>query len=137
MKVYVAGASKEPDRVSAAMRWLRNAGHTITLDWLAAIEKAGAANEGLSDEDRRYYAAEDLAAVAEADVIWLLAPENASTGAWVELGYAIAIRDCDDKSAGAPLIVVSGPARMRCIFASFANYETDTDNLAYLWICER
>jgi hypothetical protein len=108
----------------------------ITLDWLAAIEKAGASNEGLGDGDRRSYAADDLAAVEEADFIWLLAPENASTGAWVELGYALALRDRIDGRTR-PRVAVSGPARMRCIFAALANYESDSDAQALAWLVER
>lgn len=135
-RIYVAGASKEPTRVRDAMGCAREAGFDLTLDWLAAIEKAGAANEGLSDGDRRHYAADDLAAVADADFVWLLAPDNASTGAWVELGYAIALRDAIGSSPR-PRIVVSGRARVRCIFAAFADYESDNDANALAWLTER
>lgn len=127
MRIYVAGASKEPERVRAAMTAVQMHGHTLTLDWLAEIEAAGAANEGLSDDDRRRYAEADLCAVANADVVWLLAPEAPSAGCWVELGYAMAWR---------PLrIVVSGPARERCIFAALADVEVDDDAEALRAIC--
>lgn len=125
LRIYIAGASKEPERVRAAMAAARFGGFDITLDWLAAIQNAGAANEGLDDAERRRYAFEDCAAVRAADVVWLLAPENASTGAWVELGFAIAL---------GKRIVVSGPARTRCIFAALADHETDLDERALAWI---
>lgn len=133
LRVYVAGASKEPERVRAAMDAARCAGFVVTLDWLAAIEAAGAANEGLDDGQRRHYAAEDLAAVESADVLWLLAPGNASTGAWVELGYAIALRD-QVGATSRPRIAVSGAARTRCIFAALADYESDHDEHALEWL---
>lgn len=132
LRVYVAGASKEPERVRAAMEAVRAAGFKITLDWLAAIEEAGAANEGLSDEDRRRYAKEDLRSVQRADVVWVLAPESTSTGAWVELGFALAIRDgCGWNDLA---IVVSGAARTRCIFAALADAEFDSDEEALAWV---
>jgi nucleoside 2-deoxyribosyltransferase len=124
VRIYVAGASKEPQRVRWAMDGVRDLGCELTLDWLAVIDAAGAANEGLNDAERRKYARADLAAVRCADLVWLLAPDNASTGAWVELGYAVA--------CGVP-IVVSGRARTRCIFASLgAEFDEDIDALAYV-----
>lgn len=134
MRVYVAGASKETTRVRWAMDAIRAAGHEITCDWLAAIEEAGASNEGLSDDDRRRYAREDLDAVLAADVLWLLAPWNASTGAWVELGCALGVATIEVGLA--PIIIVSGPARMRCIFAALADQEHDTDGAALAAVLE-
>jgi nucleoside 2-deoxyribosyltransferase len=119
MRVYVAGASKEPGRVRAAMDAVLAAGAEVTLDWLDAIEKAGASNEGLDDETRTLAAEADLEGVADADVVWVLAPEAQSAGCWVELGYALALRK---------LVLVSGPARVRCIFGALAHeYDEDGD----------
>lgn len=120
LAVYVAGASAERERVRRAMDAVRAEGWHLTLDWLAVIDAAGAANEGLDDRTRFLAAHEDLQAIRHADVVWLLAPEAQSTGAWVELGYALA--------QYLP-VVVSGPASRRCIFASFAD-EHDTDEAA-------
>lgn len=127
MRIYVAGASKEPERVRAAMTAVQMHGHELTLDWLAEIETAGAANEGLCDADRIRYAEADLRAVADADVVWLLAPEAPSAGCWVELGAAV--------TRGSAYIVVSGPARVRCIFAALADVEVDDDAEALRAIC--
>jgi nucleoside 2-deoxyribosyltransferase len=121
LRVYVAGASKEPERVRWAMDSLRSAGCKVTLDWLAVIEKAGSANEGLSDAQRARAAHDDLVGVQVADVLWVLAPENTSTGAWVELGYALAL---------GTIVVVSGHARTRSIFAALAGHEFDSDDEA-------
>jgi hypothetical protein len=119
LAVYVAASSREMPRARWAMDALRAAGVRITCDWVAAIEAAGAANEGLTDEQRRRYASEDLYGLRLADVVWLLAPETPSAGAWVELGYAMAWRHLR--------IVVSGPSRVRCVFAALADLETDRD----------
>jgi ribosomal protein S27AE len=124
-RIYVAGASKEPARVRAAMGAVVLLGWTLTLDWLAVIESVGAANEGLTDKQRRHHAREDLAAVDSAHVVWVLAPEGPSTGAWCELQRAIDLREFRPERS--PSLIVSGPGRARCIFASLADLETDSD----------
>lgn len=135
MKLYIAGASKEPERVRAMMEAAEALGFELTLDWLHVIEveQGGAANPAC-DVLRRRFARDDLRAVREADIVWVLAPENASTGSWCELQHAIDMRDwvprIDRRLGLLPLVLVSGPARLRCIFASLADYEYDTDEVA-------
>lgn len=130
MKLYIAGASREPERVRAMMEAAKALGFDLTLDWLAVIEAVGAANEGLTDEQRRHHAREDLCAV-DADVVWVLAPSVPSAGAWCEMQRAIdRVEFGPPRERGGPLLVVSGPARLRCIFASLADYEYDTDEVA-------
>lgn len=124
MKIYIAGASAEPERVQRAMDAARQLGYEVTLDWLAVIKAVGAANDGLSVGERQKYALADLGAIYRADVFWLLAPENASTGAWVELGYAIAVE------ARLENVVVSGPGAAKCIFVELADVVAPTDELA-------
>ncbi len=131
MRIYIAGASAEPERVQRAMDASRKLGLEVTLDWLAAIRAAGAATP--SDANvRRACALADLQAIDRADVVWLLAPENASTGAWVELGYAIALRS--DRSLLRPLraVIVSGPGAAKCIFAELADALFASDEAALL-----
>jgi nucleoside 2-deoxyribosyltransferase len=124
MRVYVAGASKEPERVRRAMSAVLAAGCELALDWLAVIEAVGLSNEGLTDAQRIAASGVDLDAVEDADLVWVLAPESQSAGCWVELGYAL---------AGGKMVIVSGPARTRCIFASLAvEFETDDHAIAYL-----
>jgi len=131
--IYIAGASKEPERVRAAMTAATKLDLEITLDWLQVIETAGgAANEGLDDEERRRYSRADLDAVHRADWVWLLAPEPASpsAGCWVELGYALALFDTRGRLALGmhhPRIIVSGRGRAKSIFCSLAEREFDTD----------
>lgn len=133
LRVYVAASSREMDRARAAMTALRMHGVEVTVDWVAAIEAAGAANEGLSDEDRQRYAREDLDGVCVADVVWLLMPTTPTAGAYVELGYALARREVqDDSDCTRTPIVISGPGQERCIFAALADrcVATDADALA-------
>lgn len=124
LRVYVAGSSAEPQRVRAAMDAARGAGCELTEDWLAAMEEAGTANEGLTHEQRRRYALADLRGLEAADVLWVLAPETHSIGVWVELGYALAGRAWGAMPGG---IVVSGPASARSIFCALADRECPTD----------
>src|SRR5262249_23058209 len=134
MKIYIAGASSEPERVRAAMDAARKLGFEVTVDWLAAIAEAGAANAGLSVADRIKYANADRAGVENADIVWLLAPAGSSTGAWVELGYALGLRS--DRTMLRPLwqTIVSGPAQDRCIFAELCDlkFREDAEALAHL-----
>lgn len=130
MKVYVAGASAEADMIALYMDRLRAAGLEITHDWVAGLKAniaAGKPDALLSAEERAQYAETDLDAIAEADVFWLLAPENASTGAWVELGYALSYQD-------GLSIVVSGAARRRCIFVSLADSQFEAHDTACEYI---
>jgi hypothetical protein len=115
MKIYVAGASANMDEIVRYMNALRDMDHVITLDWTKMIQEAGSASPD-DDKTRIKSANIDLKGVMQADALWLVQPENASTGAWVELGYALGIRNLAKIK-----IVVSGPSK-RCIFADLADY---------------
>ena len=90
MKFYLAGASKEVDRAKAVMNGLRALGHTITHDWTEEVEKYK--DTIPSDEILSKCALQDFRGVCDADRFILLVPENqnATIGAYVELGMAIA-----------------------------------------------
>ena len=124
LRAYIAGASAEADRVRHWMDQVEcQPDMQLTLDWLAAIEAhGGLANQGLSDDDREAVSAANWRAIQEADVVWLLAPQLPSAGAWVELGLAIA--------SGRVRVLVSGPARLRSIFCALAE-EHDSDHEAW------
>jgi nucleoside 2-deoxyribosyltransferase len=96
---------------------------TLTHDWLAAIAQAGNANHGLSDPERRDYATADLCAVKACDVLWLLAPETVTRGAWLETGYALAL---------GKRVVVSGNGT-QSIFCALG-YEVSDDLGAFNYI---
>jgi len=142
VRIYIAGASKEPARCREAMTMAKKLGLEITLDWLAVIEAEGAANEGLDDEKRQRFSRADLDAVRRADWVWVLAPAltSSSAGCWVELGYALAVFDKNlhvmfsTHPVAGPRIIVSGPGRVKCIFTSLAEkeFETDLEALAFI-----
>jgi hypothetical protein len=89
MKIYVAAASSEMERAEKWMAALRSAGIEVVSTWPEVIRKVGSANPmGASREDRAMWASTDLAEVSSADVFWLLLGKPTS-GAWVELGYAV------------------------------------------------
>lgn len=141
-KSYVAGSSKELPRCRAAMELLAFAGVKQTVDWISAIQKDGVANEGLDEAKRRRYAEDDFRGVAEAEIIWLLASDKPTTGSWVELGIVLALERVQaaptnmDGETYSRIIVVSGAARHRCIFASMADYEFDDDLEAAVFLLE-
>ena len=114
MKIYVAGASKEIDLIEQFIAKLKAAGHTITHDWTVDVRREG----GGSPNDptvRRTCALQDLKAVEECDLFWLVKPAetSTSTGAWVELGCAL--------SDPAKYTVASG-ASEKCIFADLVDH---------------
>lgn len=139
MKVYVAGPSSEPERVRSIMDMVTAYGWTVTHDWLKVIEEHGHADPA-SREARSQVAADDLYGIAEANIFWLLAPEKRGMGleprftnAWVELGYALALRqrDCD-------YAIVSSGVTGACIFASHGmEFPDDQSAWAHLRRLER
>lgn len=121
LKIYLAGASKDLAELKPLLRELREMGHEISHDWTVDIEAAGSA----SPDDRgacALSAMRDLRAVRDADVVWLRAPKatSTSTGAWVEVGAAIA--------SGVP--VVSSGDVSRCIFSELFARRFDNDDEA-------
>jgi nucleoside 2-deoxyribosyltransferase len=133
VRIYLAGASANIAVCEYWMAQLRTRGHTITLDWTVPIREnaaAGRTDAALSVVEKRHYARADLDAIKSADMVWVLAPAGPSTGAWVEMGYALALRP----TSLAPWLVVSGP-HDRCIFASLASQTFSDHAQAFDWIC--
>lgn len=124
MRVYIAAASREPERVRAAQAILRELGIELACDWLAPIEEnlaRGVVDADLSLEEQARHAGADCAAIAGADLLWLLAPEQPTTGAWVEYGLA--------RGLGKPTLV-TGPSASRYLFCALADFRADTDAAA-------
>jgi len=134
LRLYIATASNPLEEAERRIADARAAGFEITHDWTKDVRSAG--NASLDDPRIRTSAAKaDLRGVETADVVWLIQPENASTGAWVELGYALALKEAENSKHAAkrPRIVVSG-ASTRCIFADLADDRfTDHDD-AFVFI---
>lgn len=131
ISIYVAGSSdiSERPRVRAVMNAVAALhGAHLSLDWLAAVEKAGSANAGLTHEQRATHAREDMAAILTSDVLLLLVPTAPSAGCWVEMGVALAIA----RSVTTLSIVCSGNTE-RSIFCALG-VEMADDEVAVAYI---
>lgn len=110
--VYVAASSHEMDRARVAFSAVKAAPElSLALDWIAQIESVGVANFGLSIDDGSRYAEPSVEAVKACDVFVLLMPSTPTSGAWFELGIAVA--------CGKPLVVAGDPVPVS-IFGSYA-----------------
>ena len=132
--VFVAGASAEPDRVRWAMEQVLAHGWILAHDWLDDIKRCGVPDEELSRTMRQNTSIYLHDRIQNADALWLLAPEEPSTGAWVELGLAIAEATRRERAGGRDLhIVISGSECDRCIYASLGlGYGNDLGGLLAL-----
>ncbi len=96
-RIYVAGKFEDVDRVRAVQEVLREAGHTITLDWTR-------------DDDgfTAVQAYRDLLAVQKAEILVFVAYEKLQfKGAYVEMGAALIL--------GKPVYVL-GDGIDECLF---------------------
>lgn len=119
--IYIAGSSAEPARVRWAMDAINaTPGLRVAHDWLASIERGAPANAELSLAERRTYAADDLRAVHAAAVVWFLAPEKPTRGAWLEVGYALAL---------GKVVIVSGDTAQSIFCALAVECSCDADAL--------
>lgn len=125
LRIYVAGASAEVDMCAEFIGRLRDAGAVITHDWTPSVlAYRGMADEAMSEVVRMSSVSADLAGVGMAELLWMLVPEGATIGAWVELGYA--------RGRGIP-VHVSGPHSRRTIFTEFCtHHEAHEDAFRYL-----
>lgn len=128
--VYLAGASADLETCERYRDRLRAAGLEIARDWMADIREnaaRGRPDHEIPADERKAYAESDLRGVYACDVFWLLVPSNASIGAWVEFGWALATRALRQLQAGEwnrrPLIIASGP--WRSIFTDLVRREDD------------
>jgi len=124
-RIYVAGASSERQtRAKPVITALQKVGHIITFDWTISVDQCCGVDGNtplidVSENVLRAAASNDYKGVVEADTVVLLAPQNFSTGAWVELGIAIGL---------ARSIFIGGDVS-KCIFALLPNcirYESDS-----------
>lgn len=124
-RVYVAGSSHELARARRWMDRLREEGFEITHDWVTEIENVGQANPpDATPQQRHDWAVNDLNRVADADILWLLAPaEGEGRGAYAELGTAYTLgRE----------IVVSGPTKQSIFCALGEEFPDDEAAFAYI-----
>lgn len=124
LSVYVAAASAELERAESAIRWLeRTPGLRCAHDWTVAVRELGAFPRDAVVRHR--HAEADLEAIRSSAVFWLLAPRERSTGAWVELGVALALR----RERGTPGVLVSWHGAY-CLFLEHADVVQATDENA-------
>jgi hypothetical protein len=130
--LYLAGASSELDRILPLVQVIDGIrGVRLVRRWWELVLKHGGGNPPeLTHETRFEYASQDLAAVAESDVLWLLYPDRPSVGAFIELGAAL----CDDKP-----VIITGRRAHESIFSSMAEtvHEEDLRGLQWLQIMTR
>lgn len=90
MKVYVAGRTKNKDRVSRLMRLLETHGHTITFDWTGSEGTIAPSGTGFREmpERGRELAEREMQAVFDADVTVLCHGPDL-LGAAVEIGLSL------------------------------------------------
>lgn len=125
MKVYVAASSDELDRARYWMTMLSNIGAGVTSEWAEIIAEVGTANPRDAATERRFkWSANDLASVAESDMVWFLVPkESAGRGAYYETGFA--------RAAGIP-VISSGDTKQSIFNAQGKEFATDDEAFAYL-----
>lgn len=129
MRIYVAGSSKELERVKACSAELEIAGHEVVSTWWRDVEVEGCGNPTLL-EKRIHFAQKDLSEIDRCGVLWLLVPVEgvSSHGAFLEYGYALA------KSK----ILISSGAQCRSIFLSLRlEFSTDHEVLVTYFGKER
>ncbi|MFZ5846883.1 hypothetical protein [Nocardioides pakistanensis] len=105
MKVYVAGALDDADRVRAVQAAVVAAGHQLSLDWTRESDVT-LVNDYASDLDlSAKIATDDLDAVLDADAVLVVASEHEGRGMFVELGAALSRASRGDLEH----VVVVGP----------------------------
>lgn len=95
LRVYVAGSSREIERAERMIAEVRAIpGVEITFDWAAAIRQAGAANEGLTDEQAIEASHACIEGVLNADVFVALLPPSGVPADGLMYELATAHRAC-------------------------------------------
>lgn len=111
MKFYLASSRPTIEFVKIYAEKLEALGHSITYKWWEDVEEHGEDDSAVDGEELFECAQSDMNGVLNCDVFWLLAPTEGGTGAWVELGAAIAKAamswEADDIMTE-PHIVISG-----------------------------
>ena len=129
MKIYIAGSSNELQIVRPWIAVCKDIGLDITLDWTIPVEKQGDNPRNLPEEERLGFAIEDLTAIEQADIFWLLVPtNNTGRGCWVEFGYARAMGLQKDL-----ITIASGDIKVS-IFTAIADYAFQAHQQAFEFI---
>lgn len=97
LRVYVAASSRELERVDRALEGLSKIPNVeVTYRWIDDMREQmakGRTDKDLTREEALEVGDACLQGVYDADLVWLLYPNEPTRGAWVELGYARALFD--------------------------------------------
>lgn len=120
LKVFLAGASSEFERVAHAALLLEASGLIELPDRWWELAADGGFNDRADHENGRAVklARDHLRAIRKCHVFWLLFPEKRSYGAFVELGAAI----------GMP-VVVTGQYAKDTIYTAAASFVSPDDRM--------
>jgi hypothetical protein len=126
LRVYVAGSSSDIERAERWIKSLRQRGIVVTASWPEMVRQNGAEPRSVDAATRARWAMDDLAAIAHADVFWMLVPpaDEPTIGAWIGFGFA-------QRSA---TTIFSGDTRQTSFTALGEEYETD--DAAFDRICK-
>lgn len=145
LKVYIAGSSdlQERGRVkSAIMQVDSHRNMQLTYDWVASKEAyANVADAVLPDEERPGIASMCAVGALAADVLWFLAPDFATRGAWWEVGmvdgWNFAQGTISNTARGGPRrrieVFASGPTKQSIFCSRMREFTTDKD--AFFELC--
>ena len=139
--IYVAGGWLEKDTlIKPFIERLKRAGLTITEDWTLADDVGGDGN--LTTEQRARAAHADLVGAGEADILWLcMAEYKGARGSFVELGYALAVRDMTaalnqmygSHEENPKLVIISGQVS-KTIFSEMCDHQFAEHEEAFSFI---
>lgn len=127
-QIYIAGSSRELDRVQQAMAAAVALGFTNAYDWTRAVAASPIHDRDMPRAARLHHAHTEVAAVVDSPFFWLLVPNEGGRGAWVEYGMAVNGGELDQ------VVVASGPLHRESIFCSLADYECVSDEEALAWL---
>lgn len=127
-RIYLAGGSSEAVLVACYVAKVRQLGYEVTSDWTEQVlsnRAKGGTDATLSDEEQKRAITQDLTAVQEADIFWLLMPRRPSFGAGFEFAWSFYSRT--------DFILASGSHVRASIFTAHAKkFDTHDDALAWL-----
>lgn len=122
-RIYLCGSSRELERVRLYEEGLRGyRSIEVVSTWTQTAHEWAGKDARLTREEQEPHARQDLRELESADIVWCLWPTGPSYGAFVELGYAIALCKC---------LVISGPTCSESVFSALANYRDADDACAY------
>ena len=122
MKVFLGGASSEQHRALSWAAMLDEAGAELTSRWFVGCESWTGRDHELQKQKRFDIAISQLAAVRDADVVWILVPNFVNGGSMVELGAALGM---------SKTVITSGPSVNRTLFTSACHFMSESDFAAF------